>query len=176
MHHFRYRFVVALGALALAFLADLVRPAQAEGLAKPTGEVLLTVTGHIGKTNGSGVVQLDLGLLENLPQHEFTTSTTWTQGTQTFRGVLLRDLISALGITGSTMNLTALNDYRISMPVADVYDDGPLLAYMMDGKTMSVREKGPVWMVYPYDSNAAYRTEQTYARSIWQLVQIEFAD
>jgi hypothetical protein len=34
---------------------------------------------------------------------------------------------------------------------------------------MSLREKGPLWVIYPYDSDPAYRTEETYSRSIWQL-------
>jgi hypothetical protein len=50
------------------------------------------------------------------------------------------------------------------------------LATLADGKPMSVREKGPVWMLFPYDDVAAYRTEQTYARSIWQLNRIEITD
>jgi hypothetical protein len=43
----------------------------------------------------------------------------------------------------------------------------------MDGKTMSVRDKGPLWIIYPYDSSADYRTEVVYSRSIWQLDRIE---
>jgi len=34
---------------------------------------------------------------------------------------------------------------------------------------MSVREKGPLWVIYPYDSDAKFRTEVIYSRSIWQL-------
>jgi hypothetical protein len=41
---------------------------------------------------------------------------------------------------------------------------------------MSVREKGPIWMIFPYDSVEAFRTEQTYARSIWQLDRIAVTD
>jgi hypothetical protein len=41
---------------------------------------------------------------------------------------------------------------------------------------MSMRNKGPLWLVYPYDSNVALQTEAVYARSIWQLVRIESRD
>jgi hypothetical protein len=74
------------------------------------------------------------------------------------------------------VEMTALNDYVIEMPLSDVKDDGPLLAYLMDGKTMSLRDKGPIWMVFPYDQNPDYRTEETYSRSIWQLLQIDFVE
>lgn len=164
----------AVFAAALAVLP--VTPLAAETLPAPTDEVMLTVSGAITNTNADGVLALDAGLLASLPQHEFTTSTIWTDGTATYSGVLLRDLLAAAGATGATVKLTALNDYQIAMPAADAAEDGPLLAYLVDGKPMPVRDKGPVWMIYPYDDNAAYRTEQTYARSIWQLNRIEITD
>jgi len=37
---------------------------------------------------------------------------------------------------------------------------------------MSAREKGPVWLVYNYDSDPAFRTETVYSRSVWQLDRI----
>jgi hypothetical protein len=157
-------------------------PAVAPGLvladtfAPPKGEVILTVTGAITATNTANGLVLDLAQLEALPQHSFTTSTTWTEGKTTFQGVLLKDLIAAIGAKGKTIDMTALNDYVIEMPFVDVKDDGPLLAYLMDGKTMPLREKGPVWMVFPYDQNPDYRTEETYSRSIWQLLRIDFVE
>jgi hypothetical protein len=38
---------------------------------------------------------------------------------------------------------------------------------------MSVRDKGPLWLIYPYDSKAEYQSETIYSRSIWQLVKID---
>jgi hypothetical protein len=146
----------------------------ADTFAPPKGEVVLTVTGSITVANSSDGLALDLAQFEALPQHSFTTSTTWTEGKSTFQGVLLKDLIAAVGATGSSVNMTALDDYVISMPTADVKDDGPMLAYLIDGKPMSVRDKGPIWLLYPYDENADYRTEESYSRSIWQLVRVEF--
>jgi hypothetical protein len=37
---------------------------------------------------------------------------------------------------------------------------------------MSVRDKGPLWVIYPYDSDD-YRSEVIYSRSIWQLDRLE---
>jgi len=147
---------------------------QADTIAPPTGDPILTITGAITATNTPEGLVLDLAQLEALPQHSFTTSTTWTEGKSTFQGVLLKDLMAVVGASGTSVNMTALNDYVITMPTADAKDDGPLLAFMMDGKTMSVRDKGPVWLVYPYDENADYRTEESYSRSIWQLARVEF--
>jgi hypothetical protein len=160
-------------ALVAAFAAQAT---HSETKPAPTGEIILTVSGAIGTTNGDGVLALDAALFATLPQHSFTTGTIWTEGTATYTGVLLRDLLAAAGTTGETVNLKALNDYQISMPAADALEDGPLLANLSDGKPMSLREKGPVWLIFPYDDVAGYRTEQSYARSIWQLNRIEVAD
>jgi hypothetical protein len=151
-------------------------PAPADGFAAPTGEVILTLGGAVAQTNAEGALALDRELLESLPQHEFATSTIWTDGVLTFRGVRFGDLLKAAGASGSTVTLTALNDYSIRMPLADAMVDGPLLAFLMNGEPMSVRDKGPVWLVYPYDADAAFRTEQIYAWSIWQLDRIEVSD
>ena len=37
---------------------------------------------------------------------------------------------------------------------------------------MPVRDKGPFFIIYPYDSSAALRTEQYYARSAWQVASL----
>ncbi len=37
---------------------------------------------------------------------------------------------------------------------------------------MSVREKGPLWIVYPYSSSPEFQNEVIYSRSIWQLNRI----
>jgi hypothetical protein len=165
-----------LGASLVLASAVVSAPALAETMPAPSGEVILTVSGAIGTTNGDGVLAFDSDLFATLPQHSFKTGTIWTDGTATYTGVLLRDVLAAAGATGATVKLTALNDYQIRMPAADALGDGPLLANLSDGQRMPLREKGPIWLIYPYDTVAAYRTEQTYARSIWQLNQIEVAD
>ncbi|WP_296762669.1 hypothetical protein [Sediminimonas sp.] len=40
---------------------------------------------------------------------------------------------------------------------------------------MTLRDKGPVWLLYPFDSAPRFRTELHYARSVWQLDRIEIA-
>lgn len=169
---------VILALAALAGLAGLVAApsARAESLPAPQGEVILTVSGAIANTNDDGLARLDMALLEGLPKHSFATSTIWTEGVDTYEGVLLTDLLSAVGATGTNVLAKALNDYEITFPVAEATSDGPLLAYLTNGKAMSVREKGPIWLIFPYDTVEAFRTEQTYARSIWQLDRITVTD
>lgn len=166
-----------LGILAaMAVSGHVSHAAYAAELDKPKGEVILTVSGAVSNTNAGGKAQFDLDMLKAMPASSFTTTTTWTSGKVTFTGVSLKDLLAAVGSSGSSIRAVALNDYAVDIPATDAVPDGPIVAYMMDGKLMSVRDKGPLWVVYPYDSRADYRTEVIYSRSIWQLAAIEVAN
>lgn len=132
------------------------------------GELTVTDT----KTRENAVVYT-LDDLTAMPETEFATSTIWTEGVNTFAGVSLHDFLEIAKLEGDTLHVIALNDYAVEVPVTDAVAGGPIIAYEMDGKTMSVREKGPYWLVYPFDSSADYRSETIYSRSIWQIDRIE---
>ncbi len=102
----------------------------------------------------------------------FTTTTIWTEGEQTFTGVPLQELVSELGVADGTIVAHAINDYSVTIPVNEALAEGPIVAYLMNGEPMSVREKGPLWIVYPYSSSPEFQNEVIYSRSIWQLNRI----
>jgi hypothetical protein len=163
-------------ALFLGFGLVLLAPVStvsAADLAKPVGEVILTVSGAIANTNGEGKAAFDLDMMKALPVTTFKTKTTWTEGAKAFTGVSLQALLAAAGSSGTVAKAIALNDYGVEIPVSDAVADGPIVAYLMDDQPMSVRDKGPLWIVYPFDAKPEYRTEATYAKSIWQLTRIE---
>lgn len=167
-------FRTLLPVLALAAAAAL--PVSADGLSMPEGDVILTVSGPLETANVNDTAQFDLEMLEALDATTFDTSTIWTEGEHSFTGVSLSVLADRLGLGGASLRATAINDYAVDIPLSDAVKGGPIVAYRMDGDTMSVRDKGPLWIVYPYDSNADYRTEVVYSRSIWQLDRIEVVE
>ena len=142
-------------------------------MAAPEGEPVLTVSGGIKNSNADGAAVFDMEMLKALPATTFSTSTIWTEGVRQFTGVQLSDLVDAVAAEGSSLKTTAINDYAIEIPMTDAIDGGPILAYQIDGQEMSVREKGPLWVVYPYDLDDKYKSETIYSRSIWQLDSIE---
>jgi len=163
-------FRLVLSLLALAFA---VHAAPAQPLGPPSGDVVLTVTGEIAVANAEGAAVFDRAMLEAMEPVEFTTTTTWTVGPQVFTGVLLRDLLAALGVTDGTIRASAANDYAVDIPVSDAVEGGPIVAYLLNGQPMSLREKGPLWIVYPYDAKLEYQSEVIYSRSIWHLERME---
>jgi len=160
-----------VGAVLVASVAKAnADPVQ---MAAPEGDPVLTVSGGIKNSNADGAAVFDMAMLKALPATTFSTSTIWTEGVREFTGVQLSDLVDAVAAEGSSLKATAINDYAVEIPMPDAIDGGPILAYEIDGQEMSVREKGPLWVVYPYDLNDKYKSETIYSRSIWQLDAIE---
>lgn len=116
---------------------------------------------------------LALEHFDRLPQSQIRTATPWTHGPIVFSGVLIRDLLNHYRVAGTLIAATALNQYTVQMPVAEVVRDGALVATRADGKEMPVRSKGPFWIVFNFDAGARLRKELTLSRSIWQLAKIE---
>ena len=141
----------------------------AEILPKPSGQVVLTVSGLIENENSDSSVVIDLEMLKKLPQLRFSTKTIWTEGDVEFTGVSLKTVLEYVGFSGAKIEAIALNDYKIEIPVSGISEKAPLVAYLMNGVEMPSRGKGPLWIVYPYDSDPKFRTEVIYSRSIWQL-------
>jgi hypothetical protein len=74
-----------------------------------------------------------------------------------------------MGVSDGWFLATAINDYSVKIPMSDAVEGGPIVAYLMNGEEMSIRDKGPLWVIYPYDSDADFRSEVVFTRSIWQL-------
>lgn len=111
--------------------------------------------------------------LRALPSAEFETTTVWTDGKQHFRGVWLSDLMAHLQITEGTIYLSALNEYLVEFSLEEIVPGGALLAYERNHAPMGPRDKGPLWVVFPYDSDPQFQTESVFAQSIWQMDRIE---
>lgn len=164
--------VMATGALCVCAVIGM-SPAFAADLGSPDGPVLLDVSGDIGATNNSEMASLDLDMLMALEATTYETTTIWTEGTQAFTGVTLGALMEALGVEGGTIKATAINDYSVEIPFEDATEGTALIAYMRNDEIMSVRDKGPLWVVYNYDSDTRFQSEVYYSRSIWQLNRLE---
>lgn len=143
------------------------------GPARAAGPTLLVVSGAI---EAGPEIAFDRAALEALGARTIQTTTIWTDGVTSFTGVPLSALLEAVGAQGTVLRASAINDYSVEIPAADAVPDGPIIAYLRDGSEMSLRDKGPLWIVYPYDADPSYQTEQIYARSIWQLDRIEILD
>lgn len=146
--------------------------AFAQGLPKPVGPVLLKVSGNISQTNAAGLAEFNAAMLDALAVSQIVTTTPWQQGVVTFSGPSFKALLNAVGAQGQTLRMIALDDYSIQIPMADVAGFNPVLSRRMNGVTLKVRERGPLFLIYPFDDVPALKSEMYYSRSIWHLTRI----
>ena len=139
----------------------------------PPGPVVLTVSGRLRDGQRASPAQFDMAALERLQQTGYSTRTPWYSQPRKFTGPLLRDVLASTGLHGSQLRLMALNDYRVDLPFDDVLQHDVLLARLMDDKPMAVRDKGPLFVIYPFDQHTALRNAVYYSRCAWQLRAIE---
>lgn len=156
--------LLALGCLVAASRAG------ADGLPQPSDEVLLTVKGSVSNTNVSGEARFDRKMLEALGTKTLVTGTPWHRKGTVFEGVPADRLMEAVGAQGSTAWAIAANDYRIQIPLSDFTNFDVILAMRINRKELTLRTKGPIWLVYP-DSVDLPKGERA-ERMIWQLVEL----
>ncbi|MGE4244348.1 molybdopterin-dependent oxidoreductase [Ramlibacter sp.] len=162
----RFRLALLLVLLTLPAIA-------ADALPRPTGAVLLTISGSIAVTNAGKEARFDRAMLEKLGVRTMQTSTTWTTGVKTFEGVLARDVMKTAGAKGTEIRAIALNDYAVMIPMEDFERYDVLLAFRMDGQDLTARDKGPLWVVYPRDAHRELNDSKFDARWAWQLKRLD---
>lgn len=153
---------------AIIFIAP-----SAFALDAPKGPVILTIKGNITQANAGKDAQFDLAMLDQLPGRQATMRTPWTEGDTSFSGPLVRAILEASGAKGSKLLVRALNDYFAEVPMEDVDKLDTILATHQNGKLMSVRDKGPLFLIYPFDKDPALYNEKYFSRSVWQIKEIE---
>ena len=161
-----------LGIAALALALHAAPASTQTALPAPKGKAVLTVTGNVANKNAATGAAFDMAMLEALPKAEIKTATPWTKGVQTFTGVRLTTLLENSGATGQTVRAIAINDYAFEFPAADASKYKVIVAYHVNGKAMSVREKGPLWIIYPLDDHKEIQNIDYHSRMVWQLKEL----
>jgi hypothetical protein len=115
------------------------------------------------------VADLDLASLKKLPQQTLTTHTPWFKEPVTFTGPLMRDVLAVAKLQGTNLTAVALDEYKAKIPFSDAARFDVILAHSINGEQMTAKNKGPLFIVYPYDSKKELQTVLYYQRSVWQL-------
>lgn len=166
-----------MAALAIAVTASASGNAKAQApatglLQRPTQRPILRVRGNIRNTNEGEVAVFDRSMLAATGSATITTSTPWYDTPVRFDGVPMARLMEAVGASGETLTAMALNDYSTDIPIADFRRFGVLLATHRNGAEMPVSDRGPLFIIYPYDSDAELRSRLYYSRSAWSVAQL----
>ncbi len=142
-------------------------------ISTPTGNVILVITGKLTETNAGNEAHFDKEMLASLGMETVKTTTPFEEGIQTFEGPRVAALMKSVGATGDLLVATALDGYTVEIPMKDIVEYPVLMAMTWNGQEMGVRNKGPLWIIYPIDQFRELASERFSARSIWQLNRIE---
>ena len=156
-----------------ALFCVMVSPsAFAEKLPAPVGKPVLTISGLIANTNEGDTAVFDVAALEKLGMETLVTTTPWYSGKVRFDGISLSKLMDLVGAKGKSARVLALNDYTTIVPLDDFHKFPVILALKMNGEYMRLSDKGPLFIVYPYDSSPELQNQIYYSRSAWQVSKI----
>lgn len=140
--------------------------------------VILTVSGAIRTKNQDDALVLDLTSLERFGIAQYTVEDPWLKRNVTYAGVLMSDLMDAIGVASSAReaHMVALNDYEVVVTVEQLKKWPVLLATRADGQTISIEDGGPSRIIFP---NHAFpeltQNRFTYEPLwIWNLKTVEF--
>lgn len=127
-------------------------------------------------TNTSSGVSVELTEEDLLSMEQFSvfTENEFVDGLVEFKGPLARDIFALLEDPKiEELKLTAVNDYAVEIPVTDIMDYDVIFALMQNGDKFSVRDKGPIWVIYPMTDHVELQDRVYNDRLIWQLVRVE---
>ena len=155
----------------IAFVG-LMGATYASALDTPTERPILTISGKIAVTNKDSTAQFDRPMLEALGMTAVETTTPWHEGKVKFEGISLDKLMKQVGASGDRVAVVALNDYSSEIPIEDFAKYNVILALKRNGEYMPVRDKGPLFIIYPFDSRPELKSQTFYGRAVWQVAKI----
>ena len=188
------RHFLAAGAIAGAW--PTVAPAATH---RPTGPVVLTVGGQVGRTNRPpmddaldqmmhkhGVrferaFTFDAASLLRLPAVNLQTQIAYDQKTHALRGPLLTSVLETAGVDIQgrwSLGLRAVDGYIVRVTQQQVRELKMILATHMDGQALALGGLGPQWGVYdpkPVPWLKDKSLAEQFALSPWGLYYIEVA-
>ncbi len=109
-----------------------------------------------------------------LPTIEVKTENEWFDGMISYIGPSGRSLLDMVPHEGATtVTLYASDDYSVPVPIEDYYTYDVVFAHTADGRRLSRRGKGPIWVMYPLSENSELQDPLYNSRLIYQLVRME---
>ncbi|MFW8609975.1 hypothetical protein [Rhizobium beringeri] len=137
--------------------------------------VFLTISGQIGKMTNSADKTYEMSEREflALATSTVTTSTPWTPKSD-FVGPLLTNILHDVAAKGSKLRLVALDDFSVDVDGDYLGRYGTILASSRDGVRLTVRDFGPIFVMYQRDSfRKELDTHIGASYLVWQLCGIE---
>lgn len=150
---------------------ELAQSKKNDAVKSSTGDVILTVI------HGEEVLRFDDELLNSINWETVKATTDWTDGVQEFRGPLIRDILSQIGIKeskpDSLLVARALDNYEVEISLSEFFEYDTIAALTMNDEKLTRRDKGPLWIVYPSVDYPELAETGNHFKWVWHLFEIE---
>ncbi|GAA0573029.1 molybdopterin-dependent oxidoreductase [Caenispirillum bisanense] len=156
--------LLLLATAAVAVAAGAARPQPVTLPPLPPGPPVLTVAAE------GGARAFSVAELEALGLHALEVDLLWQGESDSYQGVLLADVLRVTGLAAAeAVEVEALDGYRAVIPRADIEAWSVLLATRRAGRPMSVREKGPLRILYAMTPEQLLAAPQMDTRWVWMV-------
>ncbi len=136
----------------------------------------IRVLGPAGEPENFREITFSINDLEKFPVISVRTETQWTNGVIHFQGPLMRDILASVGAVGDTILVTGLDGRSASIPREDIEKYDVIIACQVDGAYFGLRERGPLWIIYPWSTNPEIQSAVYYDRGIYHLNSLSVAN
>ena len=144
----------------LIFMTVIMSSVSAMAIGAPALEI---------RSGGQKLV-LEREELEAFPQTTVITRSPYFDGEVAFSGPTLKRIIENFGLSGETqITFRALNDYQVSGNLEEVLGLDAIIATRINSNLMSIRERGPFWIILPLSDRPELDDENYHRFMVWQL-------
>jgi hypothetical protein len=150
-----------------------------QAIPTPKDKPLITITGEIKAQNSSSAsktptITMDRASLQAVGLVEYEVKDFFELKVNRFRGVLMRDLLALWQVPpeANQVTLTALNDYKVTIPIKLMQDYPILLALEQNGNMMQPDYRGPAMIVTPHQQYSSVKALDNQYYWIWQIATI----
>jgi len=167
----RWSPVLVLGLLMLPISGWAAGPTPVSLPPSASQRIILTVTGPTGTLQTFTHAQV-----EALGTYRLTTKTFWPDDDGTYEGVMLADVLKQAKLdTQAKVQVTALDGYSVAIPSEDWTRWQVLLATRRDGRPLTVRNKGPLRLIFPMALDTKLAVRSMGGHWAWMIKSIGIA-
>jgi|GEM_PF-471466 len=168
--------------------------ANAEGLARPSGPVVVTITGDISETNRPAY-DAKLDLFFKYHEKEFTRAAAFDYGMleaigttkmvirmpgdptrRELEGVKLDALLDVVGAKTRGITAVALDGFGVEIGTEELDGRDWLVAFKENGRYLGIGQRGPLWLVFSPAAENRMATEEEEGRWPWATFLITVED
>lgn len=118
-------------------------------------------------------VELNASFLKDYAPYALRMDTPWFASNSLFEGYHFRDILKSFNVSEDrTITVIAYNNYSVDIPVKDIYTYDMILANRHNGVKMTLRNKGPFILLYPFNVRKELATAAYYTKCPWQIKKI----